>query len=145
MKNVRSVLILDEKGKELFFQQHGPQGSTDVNTTLFTNLINALQMFVKDIGEKHLERLELDDYKVFIARNENLRLSFIVQTEINIKDKKMFKLLGQIEKVFLKKYGKYLKSPEKIRMHILGSFKKDLDKILGQDIEKRVGNFLDSL
>ena len=138
-------IIESETGEVIFSDECFVQGSENFNSALFTGFISAIQSFIQEIGEKKAETIELGSSKIHLAKEDQSKLIFVLRTNLNTKEKKMKKALDKIVTNFLDNYSKFLKTPEKLREHIFHGFHKDIHKITGETMEKRMGEFFGSL
>lgn len=129
----------------MFHQEMYVQGSDTVEQALYSDLVSVLQTFVEEIGEKSVESIQLNDAKLFVIKSDETKTYAVLRTDNDVNDKKMVKLLTSINQRFVKKFKKYINADAKIRGHILGVFKKDVNEILGRTMEKRMSNFFGSI
>ena len=72
IKEIKSIQIVDAKGKILFSRENHIQGSGEVNNALLSDFVNALQSFAKEFGEEETKIIELGDGKIIVLPIENV-------------------------------------------------------------------------
>lgn len=143
MIDIKSVHILNENEEILFQQEFYAQGSKNLNCVLFSGVVMAIQNFMQVVVEKTSQELTFEGSKFFFTKNEDL--IFIIRTDLDTTNKKIFQLLAKIEKEFISKFKKYLSSPEEIRIHILAGFKLNLCEILRIKSKTKALDFYNSI
>ena len=131
--------------KVIFSDECFIQGSGDFDSALFTGFISAIETFIQEIGEKKAETIELGNSKIYLNKDESSELIFVLRAGPDTKEKKVKKTLEKIVQNFNENYSKFLTTPEKLREHIFHAFHKDIHKITGESMEKRMNKFLGSL
>ncbi|NHI94051.1 MAG: hypothetical protein EAX96_16295 [Candidatus Lokiarchaeota archaeon] len=146
MPEVEGIWIIEEAtGNVIFSDECFIQGSEAFNSALFTGFISAIENFIQEIGEKKAETIELGNSKIFLAKEEPSKLIFVLRASLSAKEKKMKKNLEKIVLNFHENYAKFLSTPENLREHIFHGLHKDIHKITGENMEKKIQEFFISL
>ena len=149
MSGITGIWIIMENGEMLFNYELFTQGSEEYDSALFSGFILSIQRFIKELGEKKTERIEMGSTKIFIAKDVKYNLIFVIRTTQDVSNKKVFKLLDKIQNRFAKKFGKFLivYTVEELRIYIDNIFRTEIEDILG-DVGKvaraRISKFFDS-
>ncbi|MBD3230200.1 MAG: hypothetical protein GF329_18625 [Candidatus Lokiarchaeota archaeon] len=148
MKDINGIYIITEEGKILFNHELYIQGSDMIDSSLFSNFVLSIQQFSKTIGEKQANRIELGKSKVFISKDKEKKIIFVVRSSKSANNKKMLNNLKQIQKKFIKKFdSKVIEryDPDKIKMYIYNLFITEVEKIIKGDLDKNFSEFFDTI
>ncbi len=130
IKEIKSIQIVDAKGKILFSRENHIQGSGEVNNALLSDFVNALQSFAKELGEEETKIIELGDGKIISNKDKLTGILFILKCNVNAKNKKMFKILNQIKNIFIEKFTGHFTSSEEVKRVIRSSFENAVSELI---------------
>jgi len=145
MEGITGIWILDENGIILFNYELVNQGTEDTNSVLFQGLIISIQRFVSQLGEKKTERIELGNMRLFLSREEETKIVFVIKASKEANIKKVTKLIEKIQKDFIQSFKPYFKMypPEDLRLYIADIFKTYIEKLLELAPEDRISEFFE--
>ena len=131
-KEIRSIYIIDGKGKPIFIREHHSQGSgsSSADHALLSRFVTALQSFATELGEEDTRIIELGDEKIYTLKDGFTKFFFVLNCEPDSKSKKMFKILNDIKNLFLQKFMGNFTASEEVKKKIMVSFLEDLNHIL---------------
>ena len=130
LKEILCIYIIDDKGTPILIHENYIQGLGNADHALLSDFINALQSFAKEFGEEETRMIELSDAKIYSTKDKLMNYYFIIKSDINAKNKKMFDILNKIKNLFIDKFIGQLTSSEEKKKQIMVSFKDDLNKFL---------------
>ena len=81
----------------------------ELDQSLFGGFISAIQIFIKELGEEEIKKLEMGGSKIIILSSEDREWFFIGKSNIKAKEKKIHKYLSEIREIFFKHYRTVLK------------------------------------
>ena len=146
MPKILDVWILNEKGEAVFSYNHPASDTGEIDSGLYSDLVMSIQSFSKHLGEKAVERIEMGDAKIFILKNNETNLLFIVKGAQEANNKKVEKFLRKIQEVFLQNFKADLEKYDLTHLRVICKiFKTYVDKLLEEIIKKRMSSFLDSM
>ncbi len=145
IEGITGIWVFKEAGELIFSHEFYVQGSQDYDAALFQGLIVTIQQFVKELGEKVTDRIELGTSKIFISLDEETRLYFAIRSLPNVKDKKIQKTLAKLLEFFNLEIKPYLSkfSVEQLKIYISNVFSKYLANIIGTPLRNNLTNFFD--
>ena len=130
IKEILCFYIIDNKGTPILIRENYIQGLGNADHALLSDFITALQSFAKEFGEEETKMIELSDAKIYSTKDKLMNYNFIIKSDINAKNKKMFDTLNKIKNLFIDKFIGQLTSSEEKKKQIMVSFKDDLNKFL---------------
>jgi hypothetical protein len=147
MNEISGIYILTEGGNVLFNHELYIQGSDSLDSSLFSNFVITIQQFSKTMGEKEANRIELGKSKVFVNKDKDSDLIFVIKSSQSADNKKMSNYLKQIRNKFLKKFGDDLKKYpiENLKMYIYNLFITEIEKITKDKLDSHFADFFDTI
>ncbi|NHI92884.1 MAG: hypothetical protein EAX96_10315 [Candidatus Lokiarchaeota archaeon] len=86
------------------------QAATEIiDETLFGGFISAILIFINELGNDEIKKLEMEGSKIYIMPCEKREWFFIGRSKKG-KDKKIFRYLEEIREIFFEEYGELIKS-----------------------------------
>ncbi len=122
MERIYWLYIIDPAGATIFSYQNAIHGSSDINSTLLTHFIYALQSVAKNLEEDEIKGVDIGNNKFFITKEKLTSYLFIIKTKTNTEARRVNPILKNIENEFVKRFtGQFsLNVDEKVK--ILKSF-----------------------
>ncbi|MHA1651094.1 MAG: hypothetical protein ACTSYB_12935 [Candidatus Helarchaeota archaeon] len=144
MIEITGVWIIDKNGELLFSYELLYPGSKNLDNALFSGLIVTLQRFIAELGEKDAERIEMGDSKIFISKDKDTDIIFIIRSMLSANNRKVTKVLNKIQKKFIQSFKPYFSkySPADLKLYIHNIFKTYLESILNVSLSERMDAFL---
>lgn len=131
IKEIESIFILNNNGVPIFIQENYIQGKNNIDPALLSDLVNALQKFANELGEKETKFIELGGGKIFSTKDNSSNYLFVLKCDKNAKAKRMYQILNDVKNLFLNIFlGNLYVIKEEINKGLLSSFKKELKNIL---------------
>ncbi|MHA1129744.1 MAG: hypothetical protein ACTSRC_12585 [Candidatus Helarchaeota archaeon] len=143
MREILGIWVIENDGQILFSQELYPQGATESNVTLFSGLIVTIQKFLSEIGDKDAERIDIGNEKIFISKDPEYGLIFIMKVTETANNRKITKLLSKIRKDFIKSFSPYFTkySPSELQLYISNIFRLYLNKLFESSLKERMEEF----
>ncbi|MHA1276902.1 MAG: hypothetical protein ACTSQI_21610 [Candidatus Helarchaeota archaeon] len=143
MREILGIWVIENDGQILFSQELYPQGATESNITLFSGLIVTIQKFLSELGDKDAERIDIGNEKIFISKDPEYGLIFIMKVTETANNRKITKLLSKIRKDFIKSFSPYFTkySPSELQLYISNIFRLYLNKLFESSLKERMEDF----
>ncbi len=157
MESIIGIWIFDQKGQQLFSHEISLVGSDQTDSALFQGFISSLEKFADHLGKEQIEQIEMGKIKIFLSRDKETKISFIIKTTRDVDNKKASKLLSKIQKDFLQTFKAYFKKydssveeinyyfkkyePHDLGIYINNLFKTYIEKLLGISIRDKMTDF----
>lgn len=145
MKDLSGIWILDKDGDILFENEFFTQGSGEFNSALFSGVILAVQTFVKNLGEEKIEQMEFGNSIIYVLKDDETNLIYILRIIGEAKNKKFNKILEKIQQKLQKVYYDNLFSLKILKEYVKSSFNDDLKEILKDKREQGISDFFQSI
>ncbi len=143
MNKIKSVYILNSKGKIVFMRERYAQGDTTMNHIMFSKLVLALQQFAKEYGENETKVIKMHGYVIYMIKDPITNYVYCLICDIETKKKEMFRILKEIMNLYIDSFlGSSITSEAK-RLEILHTFGEKLDVLVEQ--RKKIYDFLKSM
>ncbi|MFX0167667.1 MAG: hypothetical protein ACFE9V_20285 [Candidatus Hodarchaeota archaeon] len=130
MKEIIWIYIIDSSGATIFGYDNHIQGNSEVNQTLLSHFIYALQSVAKNIGEDEIKEVEISKNKFFLMKEKLTSYLFIIKTKPNAKSEIINPILKKIKKKFVEKFTGHFTLPVQDKIKLLRSFKEDVKRII---------------
>ena len=133
MQEISGVYICEEDGTMIFEYAPSDAGEEARDSSLFAGMILSVQSFTRNLGEKSgSEVIEMGKLKIFLAKDEETKLIFVLKCSKDANDKKVKKLFETIQKAFNTDFKPYFKkySPKDLRLYISNLFTTYLQRLL---------------
>ncbi|MHA1309664.1 MAG: hypothetical protein ACTSWR_10330 [Candidatus Helarchaeota archaeon] len=148
MEEIIGLWLLNEDGKTIFSIENYVQGSEDYDSALFSGFVLSVSKFSSTIGEKKLERIEFGNSKIFLKKDKETNLIFVLRTIQNTNNKKMERLINNLNKKFNKKFKNNVNqySFEDLKTYLEQIFITELKKSgKGSNVSENLSLFLEKL
>ena len=134
MKEISGVFICEEDGTMIFEYSPSETGEEEGgDSSLFAGMILSIQTFARNLGEKSgSEIIEMGKIKIFLAKDEETKIIFVLKCMKDANDKKVKKLFEKIQNTFNTNFKPYFKkySPKELKLYINNLFSPYLQKLL---------------
>lgn len=134
MQEISGVFICEEDGTMIFEYSPSEKGEEEVgDSSLFAGMILSVQTFARNLGEKSgSEVIEMGKIKIFLAKDEETKMIFVLKCTKDANDKKVKKLFEKIQNTFNTDFKPYFKkySPKALKLYINNLFSPYLQKLL---------------
>ena len=122
MERIFWLYIIDPKGATLFSYQNAIHGSSQINSTLLTHFIYALQAVAKNLEEDEIKGVDIGNNKFFITKEKLTSFLFIMKTKTNAEARVINPILKKIENEFVKRFTGHFTLDIDEKVKILKSF-----------------------
>jgi len=143
MDEIVWIYIIDSSGATIFSYENYVQGTSEVNLTLLSHFIYALQSVAKNIEEDEIKEVDIDKNKFFLIKEKLTSYLFIIKTKPNAKSEIIKLILKKIKEKFIEKFTGHFTLPVQDKIKLLKSFKEDVKKII--EGKNHLINLIDSL
>ena len=130
MKEIIWIYIIDSSGGTIFSYDNYVQGNSEVNHTLLTHFIYALQSVAKKLGEDETKEVEINKNKFFLIKEKLTSYLFIIKTKPDAKSEIISPILKKIKEKFVEKFTGHFTLPVQDKIKLLQSFKEDVKRII---------------
>ncbi|MFW9880640.1 MAG: hypothetical protein ACFFG0_46825 [Candidatus Thorarchaeota archaeon] len=130
MKKIIWIYIIDSSGATIFSYDNYVKGNSEVNHTLLSHFIYALQSVAKNIGEDETKEVEINKNKFFLIKEKLTSYLFIIKTKLNAKPENINPILKKIKEKFVEKFTGHFTLPIQDKIKLLQSFKEDVKNII---------------
>ena len=120
------VWIIHKDGKCLLFREYA---KLNIDEQLFSGFLVAILAFSKEISNRQLKSLNLEDLTLYYKHNQSNKLIFVIAADSKEREPRVREKIDRIEEKFMLKYGEIL--PEWTGdISIFNNFEPELDSIL---------------
>jgi hypothetical protein len=132
VQEISGVYICETDGTMIFEYDPLNKGDEESDSSLFAGMILSVQAFAANMGEKSGNEIDMGKVKIFLGKDEETKLIFILKCSKEANEKRVKKLFKKIQKVFNTDFKPYFKkySPKDLRLYINNLFTTSLEKIL---------------
>ncbi len=130
MKEIIWIYIIDSSGATIFGYDNYVKGNSEVNHTLLSHFIYALQSVAKNMGEDETKEVEINKNKFFLIKEKLTSYLFIIKTKLNAKPEVISPILTKIKEKFVEKFTGHFTLPVQDKIELLRSFKEDVKRII---------------
>jgi len=130
MKEIIWIYIIDSSGATIFGYDNYVKGNSEINHTLLSHFIYALQSVAKNMGEDKTKEVEINKNKFFLIKEKLTSYLFIIKTKPNAKSEIIDPILKKIKDKFVKKFTGHFTLPVQDKIKLLRSFKEDVKRII---------------
>jgi len=137
MQEIAGVYICEEDGTMIFeyVPSHKDENEEEDagDSSLFTGMMLSVQTFARNLGEKSgSEVIEMGKIKIYLAKDEETKIIFILKCLKEANDKKVKKLFEKIQTTFNTDFKPYFKkfSPKELKLYIDNLFTTYLQRLL---------------
>ncbi|MDD1778031.1 MAG: hypothetical protein LUQ65_07655 [Candidatus Helarchaeota archaeon] len=120
------VWIIHKDGKCLLFREYA---ELNIDEQLFSGFLVAILAFSKEISNRQLKSLNLEDLTLYYKHNQSNKLIFVIAADSKERESRVREKIDRIEERFILKFGEIL--PEwSGDISIFSDFEPELDSIL---------------
>jgi len=130
MDDIIWIYIIDKSGTTVFSYDNYTQGTSDVNHTLLSHFILALQSIVKNIEEEEIKEVNIDKNNFYLIKEKLTGFLFIIKTKPNAKSEIVESILKKIKGKFVERFTGHFTLPVQDKIKLLNSFKEDVKRII---------------
>jgi hypothetical protein len=130
MKEIIWIYIIDSSGATIFGYDNYVKGNSEVNHTLLSHFIYALQSVAKNMGEDETKEVEINKNRFFLIKEKLTSYLFIIKTKLNAKSEVISPILNKIKEKFVEKFTGHFTLPVQDKIELLRSFKEDVKRII---------------
>ncbi|MFX1457372.1 MAG: hypothetical protein ACFFDB_18555 [Promethearchaeota archaeon] len=130
MKEIIWIYIIDSSGATIFGYDNYVKGNSEVNHTLLSHFIYALQSVAKNLGEDETKEVEINKNKFFLIKEKLTSFLFIIKAKPNAKSEVITSILKKIREKFMEKFAGHFTLPVQDKIELLRSFKEDVKRII---------------
>ncbi len=126
MKEAYGIYIFDQNGNPFYIQERFVQGSKDPGDIFNSNVFQDVQKY---ISKRTVATLGYS--KLYIEKDESLQILFVIKTDLDARDKKIFKIINEIKDIFSAIFAGKLNTNKLERIELLIKFQDKLEKVIG--------------
>jgi len=130
MDNIIWIHIIDNSGANIFSYENYIKGTTEVNQTLLSHFIHALQAVAKNMDVNEIKEVDIDKNKFFLIKEKLTNFLFIIKTKPKAKSEHITPILRKIKEKFVEKFTGHFTLPVQEKLELLKSFKEDVKRII---------------
>ncbi|MFW9897309.1 MAG: hypothetical protein ACFFD7_16010 [Candidatus Thorarchaeota archaeon] len=130
MKEIFWIYIIDSSGATIFGYDNYVKGNSEVNHTLLSHFIYALQSVAKNLGEDETKEVEINKNKFFLIKEKLTNYLFIIKAKPNAKSEVITLILKKIREKFMEKFTGHFTLPVQDKIELLRAFKEDVKRII---------------
>jgi hypothetical protein len=130
MDEIIWIYIIDSSGATIFSYDNYINENSDINHSILTHFIHALQSVAKNIQEDEIKIVNIDKNKFFLIKEKLTSYLFILKTKPNAKSELINPILRKIKKKFVEKFTGHFTLPVQEKISLLKSFKEDIKRII---------------
>ncbi len=130
MDEIIWIYIIDSSGATIFSYDNYVNENSDVNHSILTHFVNALQSVAKNIKEDEIKVVNIDKNKFFLIKEKLTRYLFIIKAKPNAKLVLIDPILKKIKNKFVEKFTGHFTLPIQEKITLLKSFKEDIKRII---------------
>jgi hypothetical protein len=130
MDEIIWIYIIDSSGATIFSYDNYINENSDINHSILTHFIHALQSVAKNIQEDEIKVVNIDKNKFFLIKEKLTSYLFILKTKPNAKAELINPILRKIKKKFVEKFTGHFTLPVQEKISLLKSFKEDIKRII---------------
>jgi len=149
LDKISEVWIIKDSGLLLFNQSVESSVDIEIDEMLFSGFLSSIQSFIKEIGEKKLERLELGTSKLTFYNLDEYGVFVVLRSPKKTKNKFLEKKIKHVQEKFIEKYGNHIINMTKnnlpVKTEDFIGFKNDLETIFEPDIAKNIDKWFEGL
>ncbi len=132
MRQVEWIYIIDNTGATLFSYEIHIQGSGNINNSLMSHFLFALQTIAKDLSTDEIKMVEMGNNKFFLNKEKSNDSLFILKSNREADPQIITPFLNQIKERFVEKFKGYNDLFVDEKIELLNSFKGDIRELLQQ-------------
>ncbi|MFX0007874.1 MAG: hypothetical protein ACFFA7_13410 [Promethearchaeota archaeon] len=130
MNEIIWIYIIDNSGATIFSYDNYANGNSDIDHSILTHFIHALQSVAKNIEEDEIKVVNIDRNKFFLIREKLTSYLFIIKAKPNAKSEIINPILRKIKNKFVEKFTGHFTLPVQEKVTLLKSFKEDIKRII---------------
>lgn len=129
MEGIYWLYIIDSKGATIFSYQKAIHGTSQINSTLLSHFIYALQSVAETLEEDEIKEVDIGNNKFFIAKDKLTSYLLIIKTKTDAESKILTSILKNIKKEFIRRFTGHFSLDVDKKIEILKSFEKYVTEI----------------
>ncbi|MFW9820365.1 MAG: hypothetical protein ACFFE5_12210 [Candidatus Thorarchaeota archaeon] len=130
MNEIIWIYIIDNSGAIIFSYDNYINGNSEVDHSILTHFIHALQSVAKNILEDEIKIVNIDKNKFFLIKEKLTSYLFIIKAKPNAKSEIIDPILRKIKNKFVEKFTGHFTLPVQEKISLLKSFKEDIKRII---------------
>ena len=130
MDEIIWIYIIDNSGATIFNYDNYLNENSDVNHSILTHFIHALQSVAKNIEEDEIKVVNIDKNKFFLMKEKLTSYLFIIKAKPNAKSELINPILRKIKNKFVEKFTGHFTLAVQEKISLLKSFKEDIKRII---------------
>ncbi|MFW9902453.1 MAG: hypothetical protein ACFFDY_14395, partial [Candidatus Thorarchaeota archaeon] len=130
MDEIIWIYIIDKSGATIFNYDNYIKKSSDVDNSILTHFIHALQSVAKNIEEDEIKVVNIDKNKFFLIKEKLTSYLFIIKAKPNAKSELINPILRKIKNKFVEKFTGQFTLAVQEKISLLKSFKEDIKRII---------------
>jgi len=130
MDEIVWIYIIDRSGTIIFSYENYVRTSSEVNQTVLSHFIYALQSVAKNIKVDEIKEVNIDKNKFFLMKEKLTDFLFIIKSKPKAKPEIIAPILKKIIEKFVEKFTGEFTLPVQEKIKLLKSFKEEVKKII---------------
>jgi len=130
MNEIIWIYIIDNSGATIFSYDNYVNKNSDVNHSVLTHFVHALQSVAKNIQEDEIKVVSIDRNKFFLIKEKITNYLFIIKAKPNTKSELIDPILRKIKNKFVEKFTGHFTLAVQEKITLLKSFKEDIKRII---------------
>ena len=130
MDEIIWIYIIDNSGATIFNYDNYVNENSDVNHSILTHFIHALQSVAKNIEEDEIKVVNIDKNKFFLTKEKLTSYLFIIKAKPVAKSELINPILRKIKDKFVEKFTGHFTLAVQEKISLLKSFKEDIKRII---------------
>jgi len=130
MDEIIWIYIIDKSGATIFNYDNYIKKSSDIDHSILTHFIHALQSVAKNIEEDEIKVVNIDKNKFFLMKEKLTSYLFIIKAKPNAKSELINPILRKIKDKFVEKFTGHFTLAVQEKISLLKSFKEDIKRII---------------
>ena len=130
MDEIIWIYIIDNSGATIFNYDNYLNENSDVNHSILTHFIHALQSVAKNIEEDEIKVVNIDKNKFFLTKEKLTSYLFIIKAKPDAKSELINPILRKIKDKFVEKFTGHFTLAVQEKISLLKSFKEDIKRII---------------
>ncbi|MFX1313825.1 MAG: hypothetical protein ACFFHD_14640 [Promethearchaeota archaeon] len=130
MDKIIWIYIIDRSGATIFSYEPYIKGNSEVNITLLSHFIHALQAVAKNMKYDEIKEVNIDKNRFFLIKEKLTNFLFIIKTKPKTQSEIISSTLTKIKEKFVEKFTGHFTLPVQDKIKLLKSFKEDVKRII---------------
>jgi len=143
MERIYWLYIIDPKGVTIFSYQTAIQGSSEINSTLLSHFIYALQAVAKNLEEDEIKGVDIGNNKFFITKEKLTSYLFIIKAKANAEARILNPILKNIKDEFVRRFIGHFSLDVHEKVKIIKSFEEYVKELF--EGKRNINNLIEAL